>query len=72
MSPFTCRPVIPQPGEPVIRERLNEHAAEPVRVLLQFAGQDLGLLVGQRDRAGVNAAVLEDPLQWVAADLSPW
>jgi hypothetical protein len=41
-----------------------------VGVLLQLAGQDLGFLVGQRDRAGVNAAVLEDPLLRVAADLA--
>src|SRR5262249_7102051 len=51
-------------------QRLDEHAVEPVRVLLEFSGEDLGLLVGQRDRAGVHAAVLEGPLQRVAADLA--
>ena len=39
-------------------------------MLLQLTGQDLGFLVGQRDRAGVTAAILEDPLQRVAADLA--
>lgn len=32
--------------------RIDEHLIEPVRVLPKFPGQDLGLLVGQRDRAG--------------------
>jgi hypothetical protein len=51
-------------------QRLDEDVVEPARVVSQLAGEDLGLLVGQRDRARVNAAVLEDPLQGVAADLA--
>ena len=49
-------------------QRLDEDLVQPTRVLPEFAGQHLGFLVGQRDRAGVNAAVLKDPLQRVAPD----
>ena len=49
-------------------QRLDEDVVQPTRVLPELAGQHLGFLVGQGDRAGVNAAVLKDPLQRIAPD----
>ena len=51
-------------------QRVDKDFVEPRRILSQFAGEHLGLLVGQWNRIGVDAAILENPLQSVAANFA--
>jgi hypothetical protein len=51
---------------------LDEYIVKPLRVLSQFAGENLGILVRQRDWAGVGAAVLEEPLHRVTCKRSSY